>query len=123
MSCQSGIEYSKTLYFLTVWLTVAEVLVMKFAFPAYIAVIWWAPCARVEMDKDARPVPLRLAEPMILFLSLNVIVPEGIPEPGLLAVTVASKVTTCPLVEGLSEEVNVVVLLSLFTCCVNGVEV
>jgi hypothetical protein len=44
-------------------------------------------------------------------------VPEGVPEPGALAVTVAVKVTLCPAVEGLLDEVTLVLVLSLFTVC------
>jgi len=56
------------------------------------------------------------------FPSLNVTVPAGIavPAPG---TTVAVKITGLPCVEGLTEEVTVVTVLSLFTVCVRTGEV
>src|SRR5437899_4167032 len=50
--------------------------------------------------------------------SLKVTFPAGLPEPGLLAVTVAVKVTDCPNTDGLAEELADVVVL-YFTVCVN----
>src|SRR5438876_9579523 len=42
--------------------------------------------------------------------SLKVTFPVGVPEPGLLAVTVAVKVTDCPNTDGLAEELTAVVV-------------
>src|SRR5206468_11284627 len=42
--------------------------------------------------------------------SLKVTFPVGVPEPGLLAVTVAVKVTDCPDTDGLAEELTPVVV-------------
>src|SRR5436309_10147064 len=50
--------------------------------------------------------------------SLKVTFPAGLPEPGLLAVTVAVKVTDCPNTDGLAEELADVVV-PYFTVCVN----
>jgi hypothetical protein len=46
---------------------------------------------------------------------LNVTVPVGVPLPGAFAVTVAVKVTLWPNPEGLSEDVNVVVVADVPT--------
>src|SRR5438046_909342 len=54
--------------------------------------------------------------------SLKVTFPVGVPEPGLLAVTVAVKVTDCPNTDGLAEELADVVV-PYFTVCVSFVEV
>ena len=53
--------------------------------------------------------------PSVLLPSLKVTVPGGLPEPGILAVTVAVKVTDWPDLEGLSEETTIVVVSALFT--------
>ena len=53
--------------------------------------------------------------PSVLLPSLKVTVPVGVPEPGVLAVTVAVKVTDWPDLEGLSEETTIVVVSALFT--------
>jgi len=47
----------------------------------------------------------------------------GMAVPGALATTVAVKVTDWPLFDGLSDEVTVVVVASLFTVWVNAEEV
>src|SRR5437667_12796210 len=49
--------------------------------------------------------------------SLKVTFPVGVPEPGLLAVTVAVKVTDCLNTDGLAEELTPVVV----PCCAVGV--
>src|SRR6266571_4594494 len=54
--------------------------------------------------------------------SLKVTFPVGVPEPGLLAVTVAVKVTDCPNTDGLAEELADVVV-PYFTVCVSLEEV
>src|SRR5437667_11908069 len=50
--------------------------------------------------------------------SRKVTLPAGVPAPGLLAVTVAVKVTDCPNTDGLAEELADVVV-PYFTVCVN----
>ena len=47
--------------------------------------------------------------------SVKSMVPVGVPEPGELEVTVAVKVTCCPVTEGFTDVVIVVVVASLFT--------
>src|SRR5439155_1511772 len=48
--------------------------------------------------------------------SLKVTCPVGVPEPGLLAVTVAVKATDCPNTDGLAEELADVVVPYFFIC-------
>ena len=55
--------------------------------------------------------------------SLKVTCPVGVPEPGLLAVTVAVKVTDCLNTDGLAEELTSVVVLAFFTVWVSVLEV
>ena len=45
----------------------------------------------------------------------NWTVPVGVPDPGGPAVTVAVKVTVCPLPDGLADDTTLVVVPSLFT--------
>jgi hypothetical protein len=66
-------------------------------------VIEWLPMARDEVVKGA-VAPLRGTVPSVVAPSLNVTVPVGVPEP----LTVAVKVTDCPNVLGLREDVSVV---------------
>ena len=47
--------------------------------------------------------------------SVKSMVPVGVPEPGELDTTVAVKVTCCPVTEGFTDVVIVVVVASLFT--------
>src|SRR5262249_12050905 len=104
----------------TVWDRLAEVLVRNPELPPYTAVVGWVPWLSVEVVNAACPAASRVAVPRVLFLSLKVTVPVGMAVPGALAVTVAVKVTACPWCEGLSEEVTVVVVPSLFTVCVTA---
>src|SRR5438093_9518450 len=60
---------------------------------------------------------------MVLEPTWKVTVPVGVPAPGLLAVTVAVKVTDCPDSDGLAEELTSVVVLAFFTVWVSVVEV
>jgi len=65
--------------------------------------------------KLALPDPLRVPVPSVLDPSLNVTVPVGVPEPGAVAVTVAVKVTDCPCLDGLRDEMTAVEVLALLT--------
>ncbi len=60
--------------------------------------------------------------PSVLLPSLKMTVPMGVPEPGILAVTVAVKVTDWPDLEGLSEETTIVAVWALFTLCIKASE-
>ena len=54
--------------------------------------------------------------------SVKSMVPVGVPEPGELDTTVAVKVTCCPVTEGFTDEVIVVVVVSWFTLWVSEPE-
>ena len=58
----------------------------------------------------ALPAEFRLLEPRIFVPSENVTVPVGVPAT---AVTVAVNVTDCPRVEGLREDVRLVLVVAL----------
>lgn len=51
--------------------------------------------------------------PKVVAPSLNVTVPDGVPEAGELALTVAVNVTDCPDTDGLADEVTEVVVFPL----------
>ena len=59
--------------------------------------------------------------PSVVVPSLKVTVPVG--DPVKAGVIVAVKVTACPLVDGFSEEVTLIVVVAFFTVCVNAAEV
>ncbi len=69
----------------------------------------------VDVVKVAWPVPSRVGVPSVEEPFLKVTVPVGTPLPGALAVTAAVNVTDWLNTEGLAEELNVVVVPSLFT--------
>ena len=98
-------------------------LVRKLALPPYTAVMEWLPLFKFETDTVACPDAFKVPEPSDLFPSLKVTVPVGTAVPGALATTVAVKVTDWPLFDGLSEDVTVVVVPSLFTVWVKLDEV
>ena len=74
---------------------------------------------KFEIERVACPDAFKVLEPSVLLPSLNVTVPPGIAVPGALATTVAVKVTDWPFLDGLREEITVVVVASLFTVWVN----
>lgn len=83
----------------------------------------------VEVEQvavEVAPVPLltptALQRVVEVVVSVNVTVPVGLTEPEL-GVTVAVNVTDCPNVDGLTDEVTVVVVAGLFTVKVAGVVV
>lgn len=98
-------------------------LVRKLELPPYTAVIEWLPLFKFEIEKVACPDEFKVLEPSVLVPSLKVTVPVGTAVPGALATTVAVKVTDWPLFDGLSEDVTVVVVASLFTVWVKVEEV
>jgi hypothetical protein len=61
---------------------------------------------------------MRVFVPIGVAPSLKVTVPVGMPVPGAVAITVAVKVTACPKIEGLTDELTAVVVLALLTVCV-----
>ncbi len=78
------------------WFTVcdraADVLVKKFVFPPYTAVMECEPTAKDDVEKVAWPAPFSVPVPMVAAPSLNVTVPVAVPLPGDTAATVAVKV-------------------------------
>src|SRR5439155_2654305 len=96
--------------YFTVCVSLGDVLALKFASPPYDALIEWEPTASVLVTNVAWPEPFRVPVPRVLEPSLKVTVPVGVPAPGLLAVTVAVKVTDCPDSDGLAEELTDVVV-------------
>ena len=67
------------------------------------------------MVNFATPLLLSVPVPSVVEPSLKVTVPPGMPPPGDAAVTVAVKVTACPTVDGLTEEVRAVAVFALLT--------
>lgn len=78
-----------------------------FAFPLYVAVIGFAPRGKVVVVKLALP-PARVTVPRVVAPEVNVTVPVAVTP--VLVVTMARKVTDCPKVEGLADDVSAVVL-------------
>jgi hypothetical protein len=76
---------------------------------------------RVLVEKVATPALLTITVPRVAVPFLKTILPVGIGP--LVAVTFASKVTDVPCVDGLSEEMSVVVVAERFTVCVRAAEV
>src|SRR4051812_31751736 len=61
---------------------------MKELLPPYTAVMLWLPTDRADVVKVAWPLAFRVAVPSTVDPSLIVTVPEGVPEPEELTVTV-----------------------------------
>ena len=80
-----------------------DLLLEKSGNPAYTAAIVCEPTDSDEVVSVACPDPSVVPVPNVVAPSLNVTVPVGIPAP---EVTVAVKVTLCPLVEGFGDEVS-----------------
>jgi hypothetical protein len=106
-------------FVLTTCVTTVDVLVAKFESPEYFAVIECDPTASVDVANVATP-ELSVPVPSVVAPSRNVTVPVGVPP---VPVTVAVNVTDWPAVEGLTEEVSVVVLAFVFTTWVTTEDV
>jgi len=90
--------------------------------PLYVAVILCDPVVNADVVNVAM-LPASVPDPMFVAPSKNVTVPVGVPDP---VATVAVKVTLWPNVEGLFDDVTVVVVDAgggAFTVCVNAGEV
>lgn len=72
--------------------------------------------------KLASPVSFSVPVPKELPSSSKVTVPVGVPEPGLMALTIAIIVTDCPKT-GAATFINVVVVLACLTVCVKIADV
>jgi hypothetical protein len=80
------------------------------------------PTASEEVVKLALP-PESVAVPRVTAPSTKLTVPVGVPEPGVTAETVATKVTDWPNTVGFKVDDAVAELLALLTVCVMAVEV
>jgi len=92
------------------------VLALKLVSPPYCAVI--AACTLTLNDEMVivamLPAPT-LPDPMLVAPSKNVTVPDGLPAPGALAVTIAVKVTLWPNTDGFGAELTLVSVFALLT--------
>jgi len=98
---------------LTVCVNTDDVLLLSFASPPYEAVIECVPPVSVEMLKVAFPLPI-VPVPSVVLPSRNVTVPVAVE-----GETVAVNVTAEPYVDGFNDDATVMVVLTLFTVCVN----
>jgi len=101
----------------TVWVRADDMLLLQLESPPYAPVIEWEPAVRVEVLKVAFPL-LRLPVPNVVLPSLNVTVPVQVE-----GATVAVNFTEDPYVEGLDDDVSVIVEFALLTVCVRVDEV
>src|SRR5207249_10022063 len=92
--------------YFTVCVSLEEVLPLKLASPPYDALIEWEPTASVLVTNVAWPEPFRVPVPRVLEPSMKVTVPVGVPAAGPFAVIVAAKVTGCPVIGGVTEELT-----------------
>src|ERR1700676_4285798 len=106
--------------FVTVSVSTAEVLPVKFASPPYTAVIECDPTVSVDVVNAAFPA-LSATVASVVAPSLKITVPVGVPE--VAAFTVAVNVTAWPNVDGFSEDTTAVEVACLFTICDNTGEV
>lgn len=91
-----------------------DVLPLKLASPLYVATTGCVAAASVEVTYVATPalnVDVLTGAPSIL----NVTVPDGLPAPGVTAVTVAVNVTDCPNTDGFGAEVRLVVVAEVLS--------
>jgi hypothetical protein len=111
---------------ITVCVIACDVLAVKFASAPYAAVIECEPAVSVEVLNVAVSglEPLSVPVPIAVPPSLKVTVPLGSGVvPATCGATVAVNVTNCPVVDGLAEEVTVVVVVAWVTVCVRAVDV
>ena len=91
---------------------------MKLASPPYCAVMFECTLTvNAEVENVAMPPAPTVPMPRLVTPSKNVTVPDGLPEPGATAATVAVNVTLCPNTDGFGDEVRLVVVLALLTVC------
>jgi hypothetical protein len=105
----------------TVCVSAAEVLARKVPSPRYDAVIECEPGVSAEVTSVACWPTSSVPVPMTVTPSRNWTAPVSVP--GEVLVTVAVKVTACPVVDGFAEEARAVFVGALFTVCVSVAEV
>jgi len=81
---------------LTTWLTVPELLPVKFVSPTYEATMGCVATAKVEVTYVATRLALRVAVTLVVPSNVKVTMPVGVPTPGEVAVTVAVSVIGWP---------------------------
>src|ERR1043166_1437156 len=106
---------------LTVWVTTAEVLLLKLLSPRYTAVMALLLTLSEEVISVAWPDTSALVTSAVA-PSRKITLPVGVPEPGGTAATVAVNVTDCPNTDGFTEEFSVVDAADLLTTWVKLVE-
>jgi hypothetical protein len=100
----------------TFWPPASEPLLpLKLTSPLYCAVTVWLPTLSDEVLVWPMPLLRVTGPPKFAPSIMNWMVPVAVPDPGAVAVTMAVKVTFCPLVDGLADEVTLVAVLSLLT--------
>jgi hypothetical protein len=82
--------------------------------------IVWFPKLKVDVVKLAAP-PLSAMVPKVALPSLNVTLPVGVPD--VVEVTVAAKVTACPIIEGFCDEPKDKIVEALLTTWLRGGDV
>ena len=80
----------------------------------------FVPAANALVLKLATP-PERVAVPMLVPFTIKVTVPVGVP--AVVDLTVAVRITAWPEVDGLTDEVSTVVVVSTFVISETGAEV
>jgi hypothetical protein len=92
------------------------VLLLKFESPEYVAVTVGVPSGKLALTHVATPLTsVDTAHPRLPTLVVHVIVPVGIPLPGLAAPTAAVNVTLCPYPDGFRLDTTPTVAPALFT--------
>jgi hypothetical protein len=90
----------------TPWVNDADALELNFCDPWYTAVIEREPAPSNDVETDALPFA-NVALPSAVEPSKNTTIPVGVPAADF---TLAVNVTTCPKIDGLSDEAKVVVV-------------
>lgn len=109
---------------LRVWVKTGEVLPVKKPSPLYTAVIECEPTTRLDVLNVANPEALKVLVPRVVAPSLKATVPVGVPVPGGTTMTVAVKVSDCPISEGFADDTTAVdVGFAAITDCVKGADV
>ena len=101
---------------ITVCVSVVDTLAEKLESLPYEAVTECDPAGRLAVLNVATP-SVKVPMPSDVLPSLNVTVPDGVPDPGAVAVTVEVNVTDAPVAEGFNDETTEVLVAALFTTC------